>query len=197
MSRVLLPPDLRLALAPHDTYRQLMAEHVRGSWLRAVERPALLALTIGIAVTMSSARRVPLGLVLMGIVCWSFVPIVQWLIGVIVIGRARGRPASMPRALELLFAGHLPWSLWILMMIGLSAFTPASLGIPAQILTLIVPAVWTTRILFAFCRTALGCSRVRAQRLTAAHQTMTWMVFVVYVVLVSSIGARVLALVGA
>ena len=194
---MLLPPDLRLALAPHDTYRQLMAEHVRGSWQRAFERPALLALTIGIAVTLSSAERVPLGLVLMGIPCWSFVPIIQWPTGVIVIGRARGRPTSMPRALELLFAGHLPWSLWILTMIGLSAFTTATLGIPAQILTLIVPAVWTTTILFAFCRTALGCSLAHARRLTAAHQAMTWVVFVVYAVLVSGIGARFLALVGA
>lgn len=194
---MVLPPDLRLALAPHDTYRQLMAEHVRGSWLRAVERPALLAVIIGMAVTLASAGRLPLGLVLMGIVCWSFVPIVQWLIGAIVIGRARDRPTSMPRALELLFAGHLPWSLWILTMIGLAAFTPARLGIPAQILTLIVPVVWTTTILFAFCRTALGCSTVRARRLTAAHQTMTWVAFVVYVVLLSGIGARFLALVGA
>src|SRR5262245_1284183 len=174
-----------------------MTEHVRGSWLRAVERPALLALTIAIAVTLSSAGRVPLGLVLMGIVCWSFVPMVQWLIGVIIIGRARGRPISMPRALELLFAGHLPWSLWILTMSGLSAFTPATLGIPAQILTLIVPAVWTTTILFAFCRTALGCSLVRARRLTTAHQTMTWIVVGAYVLLVSGIGARFLKLVGA
>jgi hypothetical protein len=192
-----LPSDLRLALAPHDTYRQLMAEPARGTWLRALERPALLALIIGTAVTMSSARRVPLGLVLMGIVCWSFVLIVQWLIGVVVIGRARGRPVSMPRALELLFVGHLPWSLWILTMIGLYTFTTTSLGLAAQIHSLLVPAVWTTTIVFAFCRTALGCSPVRARLLTAAHQTMTWVVFVAYVVLVSGIGARFLALVGA
>jgi len=194
---VRLPRDLRLALAPHDTYRLLMAEHVRGTWLRALERPAMLAVTLGIAVTMSSARRVPLSLVLTGIVCWSFVPIIQWLIGVIVIGRARGRPTSMPRALELLFAGHLPWSLWILAMIGLYTFTPITLDLNGQILSLLAPAVWTTTIVFAFCRTALGCSPVHARLLTAAHQTMTWVVFVVYVVLVSGIGARFLALVGA
>ena len=63
-----LPLDLRLALSPLETYRQLIAEPVRGTWLRAFERAALVAVIIGTAVTMSSARRVPLGLVLTGIV---------------------------------------------------------------------------------------------------------------------------------
>ena len=54
---------------------------MRGTWLRALERPALLAVIIGTAVTISSAGRVPAGLVLVAIVCWSFVPLVQWLIG--------------------------------------------------------------------------------------------------------------------
>ena len=119
-----LPTDLRLALSPTETYRQLIAEPVRGTWRRALERPALVAVIIGTAVTLSSARRVPLGLVLMGIVCWSFVPLIQLLIGLVVIGRARGRPISVPRCLELLFAGHLPWSLSTLVMVGLYTFTP-------------------------------------------------------------------------
>ena len=65
-----LPIDLRVALFPFDTYRELVAEPVRGSWRRALERLALVAVIVGTAVTMSSARRVPLGLVAMGIVCW-------------------------------------------------------------------------------------------------------------------------------
>ena len=99
-----LPLDLRVALSPLETYRQLLAEPVRGSWRRAIERPALVAVIIGVAVTMSSARRVPLGLVLMGIVCWSFVPLIQWLIGLVVIGRARGRPMSVPRVSSCCFS---------------------------------------------------------------------------------------------
>lgn len=191
------PLDLRLALAPLDTYRQLIVEPVRGTWLRALERPALVALIIGTAVTMSSARRAPFGLVLMGIACWSFVPIVQWLIGAIVIGRARGRRLSMLRCLELLFIGHLPWSLWLLAMVGLETFTLLRIGRTTEVLSLVVPAVWTTMIVFAFCRTALDCTPARARLLTAAHQTMTWATFFTYVVLFSGTWARLLALVGA
>lgn len=192
-----LPLDLRLALSPFRTYRDLVAEPVRGTWLRALERPALIAVIIGTAVTMSTARRVPLGLVLMGIVCWSFVPVVQSLIGLAVVGRARGRAMSVPRCLELLFVGHLPWSLWTLVMVGLYTFTRVPIGMLVQVLSLLVPAVWTTFILLAFCRTALGCTPARARLVTAAHQAMTWTAFFTYAVVTSGIWARLLALVGA
>lgn len=192
-----LPLDLRLALSPFDTYRQLMAEPVRGTWLRALERPALVAVIIGTAVTMSSARRVPLGLVLMGIVCWSFVLVVQWLIGLVVVGRAQGRPTSAPRCMELLFLGHLPWTLWTLAMVGLYTFTPIWIGQVAQVLSLVTPAIWTMSIVWAFCLTVLGCTPARARILTVAHQAMTWTAFFTYVFLVSGVWARFLALIGA
>jgi len=194
---VFLPLDLRLALSPTETYRQLIAQPVRGTWLRALERPALVAVIVGTAITLSSARRVPLGLVLMGVVCWSFVPLIQWLIGLVVIGRARGRPMSVPRCLELLFAGHLPWSLSTLVMVGLYTFTPVPIALTAQVLGLLVPGVWTTVIVWSFCRTALGCTPARARRLTAFHQALTWTTFCAYVFLLSGFWQRMLAFIGA
>ena len=192
-----MPRDLRLALSPTKTYRELIAEPERGTWLRALERLAFVAILIGTAVTLSSARRLPPGLVLMGIVCWSFVPITQWLIGLVVIGRAPGRPLSVPRCLELLFAGHLPWSLWMLLFIGFDTFTPVPIPLVIQVLSLLVPAVWTTIILSAFCRIVLGCTPARALVLIVAHQAMTWTAFFGYVVLVSGLWPRVLAFIGA
>jgi hypothetical protein len=192
-----VPPDLRLALSPTKTYCELIAEPERGTWLRALERIAFVAILIGTAVTLSSARRLPPGLVLMGIVCWSFVPITQWLIGLVVIGRAPGRRLSVPRCLELLFAAHLPWSLWMLVTIGIDTFTPVPIPLVIQVLSLLVPAVWTTIILSAFCRIVLGCTPARAHLLIVAHQAMTWTAFFGYVVLVSGLWPRVLAFIGA
>jgi hypothetical protein len=192
-----VPRDLRLALSPTKTYRELIAEPERGTWLRALERLAFVAILIGTAVTLASARRLPPGLVLMGILCWSFVPITQWLIGLVVIGRAPGRPLSVPRCLELLFAGHLPWSLWMLVFIGFDTFTPVPIPLVIQVLSLLVPAVWTTIILSAFCRIVLGCTPARAHLLIVAHQAMTWTAFFGYVVLVSGLWPRVLAFIGA
>ena len=192
-----MPRDLRLALSPTKTYRELIAEPERGTWLRALERIAFVAILIGTAVTLSSARRLLPGLVLMGIVCWSFVPITQWLIGLVVIGRAPGRRLSVPRCLELLFAAHLPWSLWMLGTIGVDTFTPVPIPLVIQVLSLLVPAVWTTIILSAFCRIVLGCTPARAHLLIVAHQAMTWTAFFGYVVLVSGLWPRVLAFIGA
>ena len=81
-------------------------------------------------------------------------------------------------------------------MTGLTAFTKIPVPLTVQVLSLLVPGVWTTRIVFAFCRTALGCAPDRARLLTAAHQTMTWLIFFTYVFLVSGFWARVVALVG-
>lgn len=192
-----LPLDLRVALSPTETYRQLIAEPVNGTWLRVLERLAFVAILIGTAVTLSSARRLPPGLVLTGIVCWSFVPITQWLIGLVVIGRAPGRAVSVPRCLELLLAGHLPWSLWMLVMIGIDTFTPAPIPLVIQVLSLLVPALWTTIILSAFCRTALDCTPPHAHLLIVAHQALTWTAFFGYVLLVTGLWPRVLAFVGA
>ena len=141
-----LPLDLRLALAPLDTYRELIVESADGSWRRALERPALVAVIVGTAVTLSSAERVPVGLVAMGILCWSFVPALQLLVGAIVSGMAPARSISMARSIELLFMAHLPWSLWVLVMTGLPVFTYVPLPQAAQVLSLLIPGVWTSVI---------------------------------------------------
>jgi hypothetical protein len=191
------PIDLRVALAPLDTYTELTREPAGSGWLRALERPVLVAVIVGTAVTLSSAERVPIGLVSMGILCWSFVPALQLLVGAIVSAMATARPITMARSIELLFMAQLPWSLWVLVMTGLTTFTPIPLPQTVQVLSLLVPGVWTTRIVYAFCRTALGCAPGRARLLAAAHQAMTWVVFFTYVFLVSGIRGRILALVGA
>lgn len=191
-----LPLDLRVALAPLDTYRELTAEPAHTSWLHALERPALVAMIVGTSITLSSAGRVPLGLVLMGILCWAFVPVLQLLVGAIVSGIAGSRRVSLARSIELLFMAQLPWSLWVLVMTGLPAFTYMPLPQSAQVVSLLIPGVWTSMIVLAFCRAVLGCTTRGARWLTALHQTMIWVLFFGYAFLVSGLWARTLALAG-
>ena len=192
-----LPLDVQVALAPVETYRELTADSNHGSWRRALERPALVAVILGTAVTLSSADRVPIGLVAMGVLCWSFVPALQLLAGAIVSGMAPARPIRMARAIELLFMAQLPWSLWVLAMTGMSTFTNVSLPLAVQVLSLLIPGVWTSIMVSAFCRAGLGCTPRRAHWLTAVHQTIIWLLFFGYVSLVSGLWARILAFVGA
>jgi hypothetical protein len=134
--------------------------------------------------------------VLAGALCWSFTAALQILAGAIIIRSAPGRPVSMARALELLFIGHLPWSLWLLVVFGLFTFSTVPLSLPVIILTVIVPTAWTIKIVFAFCTTALGTDRRGAQIRTVVHQAIIWTFVLVYLVLVSGLVARALALVG-
>jgi hypothetical protein len=193
---VSLPVDLRLALSPLDTYRELVGETVPASWSRALERPVMVAVIIGTAVTMCSAERAPAGLLLMGVACWSFVPVLQLLIGMIVIAIARPRSMRMARAIELLFVAQLPWSLWVLAMTGAYRFLEVNPGLVIQVSGLAVPALWTLGILWAFCRTVLDCSPRRALIMLVVHQALTWTVFFGYVTLVSGVWPRLLAAIG-
>lgn len=192
-----LPVDLRLALSPFDTYRELVAESVPGSWRRALERPLLIATMVGTTMTMASVRRVALGVIVLNMISWSFVVLFQLAIGAITVRLARRRPLTVARSVELLFVGHLPWSVWMLLMAFMYAFTPFSPGRTGQLATLITPALWTTLIVFAFCRDGLGCTPPRAWLFTLLHQAMTWTVFVGYAFLTSGIWGRVLAALGA
>jgi hypothetical protein len=185
-----------VAIAPQDTYSELTKQNAAGSWGAVVERVAFLALLTGALVTVSSARRVPLGLVLMGVLCWAFVPLLRLLIGAVFVSRAPARVVSLPRSLELLLMAHLPWSLWLIALVGLFTFTRLSLSLVAFIPTLLIPAVWTWFILAAFCRMVLGCNPSRARLITFAHQAVTWTIFTLYALMVSGIWARVLARIG-
>jgi hypothetical protein len=193
---VSLPPDVRLALAPLGTYRELTGLRTAGTWTRALERPLLVALLTGTLTAMSTTGRVTLGLVLAGALCWSFAAALQMLAGAIIIRSAPGRSVSMARALELLFIGHLPWSLWLLVVFGLFTFSTLPLPLAAIILSVIVPTAWTMKIVFAFCTTALGTDRRGAQIRTVVHQVIIWTFVLVYLFLGSGLGPRALALVG-
>jgi hypothetical protein len=190
------PLDLRLALAPFATYRQLVAEQPRGSWLRTLERLALVALIVGGSITVSSARTVPLDLVLAQLLAWSFVPLLQLLAAIALCAIARTRSVTLARSLELLFIGHLPWSLWTLAMTGVFAFTQIDVTQVVQVLSLLIPGAWTAVIVAAFCRAVLGCSPRGAHLLTAGHQAVTWTLLFTYVFLTSGIWPRLVAVVG-
>jgi len=187
--------ELRVALAPARAYRELTRLKPAGTWLVALERPAFIALLIGTLVAISSTGRVTLGLVSSIAMCWSFVPVLQLLAGAIVIASCRGRAVAMPRALDLLFAGHLPWSLWLLAAAAWVASVPFASQGPLG-LTMLIPAAWTAYIVFAFCRTVLGVTTHGAVLRTAAHQAIVWTLAGTYVVLATGIWPRLLGVLG-
>ena len=176
--------DVHVALAPGKTYRALMGTDERVSLTRMLRRPALVALVIGTAVPIMAVQRTTAGLLVSSTLSFFFVVAIQILVGAALIASAASRRVNMPRAIDLWFAGHAPYSLWLLFAAALFAALPAA-GLDALIALAVVPAVWTAVIVAAFCRHVLGTSPVGARWRAAAHFVVSWAVALELVALAS------------
>jgi hypothetical protein len=176
----MLADDVAIALAPSRTYARLV-EHLEPiSWWRALERPALVLLVIGVASAISSTRRVTATLVTSTMLLWTFVIAVQMVAGLGLVLSSRTHRVSTPSAIDLLFAGHLPWSLWVCLAGGWYAadwpFALVVVGCAA-----VGALIWTLRIVSTFITIVLGAShRERWVRLLA-HQAFTWFAAVAFI----------------
>jgi len=124
---------------------------------RLMMRLCIILLTIAVVIPVMSVQRVTMGLVAVAAVSWSFVVAIQIAVAVGVIMSARERRIDLVPALDLWFAGHLPYSLWMLAVAALA--TSSGLVDPMFLFaTAVVPSAWTAWIVAAFCRRVLGNS---------------------------------------
>ena len=176
-----LPGDLQLALAPSRVYAQLLSAETPPSWLRTLGRPVLFAVLVGVSIAIAAAGYVSPGLLLSTTCSWSWVMAPQLLFAV---GMTRPLPhdgsISAARAFELWFAGHVPWTLWVLMLAPLLRIVPDT---PAELLILsaLVPMAWTAAIAAAFGRVVLRQSEREAWLRAALHQLVLLGVILSYV----------------
>ena len=96
-------------------------------------------------------------------------------VGTAVITSAPARRAGLPRALDLWFAGHLPYSVWLLTVAAAFAAAPVA-SLDLLIALAVIPAAWTAVIDAAFCRHVLGSSRAGARWRAAVHFVVVWVI---------------------
>lgn len=171
-----MTPELRLMVAPAPTYARLARERSSVGPLRAVRRPLLAAVVVGVAMALSTTGHVTPMLALRTTVAWSFVVVLQVAIAMLLIaGRAR-RTVGVARGLDLFFLSHAPWSLWLL---ATAAFL-APLDPPQSLLVLLalIPIGLTARAIAAFFREVLQLAPRQALMRTMLHQAITWSAFV-------------------
>lgn len=169
--------ELRLIIAPRDTYARLARGRSPVGPLTALRRPALVALVLGASVAIAATRHVTPGLLLSTTLCWSFVVLLQIAIAWSLIGGHSRRTVGLSRAIDLFFASHVPWSLWIL---AAAAWGPSPMGRSTTplLVAAAVPAVLTPRMIAAFFREVLEMDPQKARARTAVHQAVTWGLFV-------------------
>lgn len=160
-------------LRPRETYATLARMRGGGSVLTAMRRPALVALVIGVAAAMAATRHVTPALVLSTTLCWLFIVVLQAGIGLALFAGPARRTVGIARALDLYFAGHAPWSLWLL---AVAAYGPSPIGRPQLPVAVaaVVPMFLTARTLVAFFREVLELDPRHALARAAAQQVLTW-----------------------
>jgi hypothetical protein len=172
-----MSPEILLMVSPRETYARLARVHRRGTLLAAVRRPALVAVVFGVAMAIGPTRHVTPALLLSTTFCWLFVVVLQAAIALPLIAAPARRTVGLTRAIDLYFAGHAPWSLWLL---AAAAWGPSPNGRPQWPLAVaaVVAGLLTARIVAAFFREVLELEPRRALVRAAAQQAVTWLAFV-------------------
>ena len=185
---------LNVMLHPASEYARLVSAPDDGSWLRALRMPALLAVMLGLLNATAAAGHVSASLVASQVVAWSFIPILQLLSGAGLIASAGARCVTFPRAVELLFAAHLPWSLWLVAATVLQTVRPDPYIV---IGSGVVPMAATVVLLLAFGREVLGLTGRAARMRVLAHQAATVLLIVAYIELATRLSVRIIGALGA
>ena len=169
----LLSDAVWVALRPAQAYTRLAGEAAAVRWRHVLEYPAIALLAFAIAVPIIAVGRVTAMLVLTTALAASLAIAVQAAAAAVLVASAPGRAVRLPAALHLLFAGHLPWTLW-LAAVAAATVVIDWLSLPVLAATMAVPAAWTMAILLAFCRIVLGATARGARVRVAAHQALIW-----------------------
>ena len=171
----MLSTEAHVAFFPDKAYRTLSADHERVGVWRMLRRPLIVLIVIGTAVPIMSVQRITIALLAWSIASFGLVVAIQMAVGTAVIASASSRGAGRLRALDLWFAGHLPYSLWLLTIAATFAAIPSA-SLDLLIALALVPAAWTAVIVAAFCRHALGTSRAGARWRAAVHFVIVWLI---------------------
>ncbi len=168
-----MSPEIGLMVSPRRTYAALAAVACPTPILVALRRPALAALVLGVSIAIAATGRVTPALVLSTTLCWSFAVAIQAAVALVLIAGPARRTVGVARAFDLFFAGHAPWSLWLL---AVAAWAPSQLGRPLMpvLVAAIVPLALTVRIVSAFFREVVELDPREARRRTAIHQLTIW-----------------------
>jgi hypothetical protein len=169
--------ELRLIVSPSRTYAALAQSRRRPGPLGALRRPTLVALVLGAAMAISATRHAPPRLVLSTTMCWVVVVVLQLAIALPLIAGPARRTVGVPRAIDLFFASHAPWSLWLLAFVAWAPL-PGVRGLTPILLAALIPIALTPWMLDAFFREVLKLDPRVALVRTMMHQAITWTLLV-------------------
>jgi hypothetical protein len=186
--------DVQLALAPESTFDRLVRARQTGSAAALTGRLLLTIAVMGVSVAIDATGRASLELAASIGASWSFVLLVQALAAAAVILPARARAVTGPRAFELWFQAHLPWSLWLLLPAIAALVIGHKVGDTTLAGLALIPLGWSALLLRAFARHVLRARR--ALLVVAVHQAVLWGLALCYITYAVGGWDRMLAEIG-
>ena len=176
---------LSILVRPAFAFRTLADVGDRGSLWRG---PISFLFVFGCVISLLASGRLTIRLVADGMVSFAFIPVFEVIALAVVVRRTtgadRGRAAvPFARAVDLFFAGELPWVLWVIAVGTVCAVVPPrELGpwIQPAMASSFVPLIWSIWIDFHFFREAARLPPTSAYRRLIAHRLMTWTAIVAY-----------------
>jgi hypothetical protein len=203
--------DLSTATMPRDTTRPMpwsdavrVWSHPAGAYAelsrgpaggRFLELPVLSALLLGVVFAVADSNRPSAWLVAGCAVAWSFVPALQIAsVAATWLAFARGR-LGLRSAIHLHFLGHLPWSVWLLLVAAVASATPPP--DEARLWKLIfataaVPFLWSRAIGWQFFRRVYGLGGRGALLATLLHLVMVLGPIAVFFLVTGQLAPRLL-----
>ena len=148
-------------------------------WL-VLRRPIALALLLGCAISMLTARRLTVRLILDGALSYAFVPLFQ-IAAFAIVFRPQSAPIAFSDAVDRFFAGSLPWLLWLAALTTAAAMSWSVYWPLAWLeISAIAPIVWAGHIDYHFYRDVLRRGRGGAMRDLVLQRALAWSAVLAY-----------------
>jgi hypothetical protein len=164
-------------LRPSSTYARIAAEPMENGAVVLLRGPLFVALAVACSISFLTRGYLAPGLITSEAFAWSFVPLAE-IAGVAAVWRARRSNVSFAQAMDLFFAGHAPWLLWLVASVVFwrSGDTRSSAVFSAWVLSIVPIAAWSGYIDFQFFRQVTGMKN--PGRYLVLQRVIGWTLFI-------------------
>jgi hypothetical protein len=174
--------DAWALVRPAATFQFLGANPPVGSAVRlAWRRPLFLAFALGCAVSLIGTGALTARIVVPTTIYWAFVPLAE-MAGLWVATRGRQTRWPFAAVIDVFFTGHAAWTLCVLAIVTMIAWSPASLWwmllTKVAVPILLVVTVWSAYTDYGFFRHVMGAARGAAIRSLLIQRVISWPILI-------------------
>ena len=173
-----MSPEMWVMLKPAEAYSGLARLPVDDRKWLLLRRPLFVAFILGCTISLITSGRITARLAGPATLYWTFVPLSE-IAALVALWWGRRQIVSLPRAVDLFFMSHGPWSLWLIgMAIMWSFFDPIRTYGGPNLIWLdgagVAVMVWSGYIDYCFFQRIFGRSSTQAAGDVLLQRLISW-----------------------